>query len=53
MEFKCVSWKMVSIVQNKLGRLFFGEEKGENVPKIKEVFTNFQEKWSNLGHGKL
>ena len=29
---------------------FFGKETSKNIPKMKE---DFQEKWSNLGHGKL
>ncbi len=37
------SWKMVLIVQNELGRLFF----------VKIILENFQDKLSNFSHGKL
>lgn len=36
-------WKMILIVQNKLGSLFFVKKKEKNIPKIREIFEMFQE----------
>lgn len=47
-NLKCGSWKvtkMVWVVQNKLGRLFFVLERIKKVPEMKRIFENFEEKW--------
>ncbi len=51
------SWKMVLIVQNKLGRLFFVKKRLKMYPKSKIIFEIKFRSWKTLkshekGHGK-